>query len=127
MSIRVLVCGGRTFDDEDFMDLVLTSLHLHFEFSVLIHGGGRRWDKVKQKYVGADYQAGEWARWHGVPVESFPAKWKTYKWTAGLIRNEHMLRHGRPELVIGFPGAGGTSHMLDLARSAGVQVVTVGK
>jgi UDP-N-acetylmuramoylalanine-D-glutamate ligase len=33
-----------------------------------------------------------------------------------------MLRDGRPELVVAFPGGKGTAHMVKLARAAGVPV-----
>ncbi len=34
-----------------------------------------------------------------------------------------MLRDGRPELVVAFPGGKGTAHMVKLARAAGVTVL----
>ena len=34
-----------------------------------------------------------------------------------------MLREGRPDLVVAFPGGKGTAHMVGLARRAGVAVL----
>ena len=81
--------------------------------AVVIHGAAR----------GADTMAGAWAVARNVPVQAFPAQWDTFKKRAGPIRNQQMLTEGRPDLVIAFPGARGTAHMVGLAREAGVEVI----
>jgi hypothetical protein len=40
--MRVLVCGGRDFDDAGLMISVLDRLHTEKFFTVLIHGNARR-------------------------------------------------------------------------------------
>jgi hypothetical protein len=57
--MRVLVCGGRDFDDAGLMINVLDRLHTEKFFTVLIHGNAR----------GADRIADAWASCRGIPRE----------------------------------------------------------
>ncbi|CAQ71564.1 conserved hypothetical protein [Cupriavidus taiwanensis LMG 19424] len=41
----------------------------------------------------------------------------------GRVRNHRMLREGKPELVLAFPGHTSTANMIEIARDAGVKVV----
>lgn len=108
--MRVLVCGGRDYDDAKHLDSVLWR---HWPYDLLIEGGAR----------GADRLAATWARFNDVPVRTFPADWRTYGKRAGHIRNGDMLFIGKPDLVIAFPGGRGTADMVAQARAAGVRVV----
>ena len=78
----------------------------------LIHGAAR----------GADSLAGEWASTRAVPVKIFPADWQTHGRSAGHIRNAQMLREGKPDLVVAFPGGRGTADMVAKANAAGITV-----
>jgi len=57
-------------------------------------------------------------------IKCYPALWEVHGKSAGFIRNKLMLEDGQPELVIAFPGGRGTSNMVSLAESAGVEVVS---
>lgn len=72
---------------------------------------------------GADRMAGEWAEMHCIPVTKFPASWNLHKRAAGPIRNEKMLKEGKPDLVIAFPGGNGTKHMVKISKEADVKVI----
>lgn len=113
--MRVLVCGGRDFDDQALLDATLDRLHQVHVFTVLIEGNAR----------GADRMAGAWAEAQGIAHEIFSADWETLGAKAGPIRNQQMLDEGRPDLVVAFPGAGGTDHMKRIARAGGIEVVEV--
>lgn len=112
---RVLVCGGRNYSDSIQLSTVLCELDVARAFTVLIHGGAS----------GADRMAGIWARDGGIAVESYPAEWGKYGYGAGPKRNKQMLREGRPDLVIAFPGGKGTANMMAQARAAGIEVIEV--
>jgi hypothetical protein len=58
--MRVLVCGGRDFDDAGLMIGVLDRLHTEELFTVLIHGNAR-----------ADRIADAWASVRGIPREPY--------------------------------------------------------
>ena len=114
-AVRVLVCGGRDFEDVALAHDALDRLHYQHGFVLVIEGDAR----------GADRIAGEWADLRGIEHAKFPAAWATLGRAAGPIRNEKMLREGKPDLVIAFPGGKGTAHMVRIAREAGVRVIEV--
>lgn len=109
MSKRVLVCGGRDFDDYAFVASVLD----FYDPDTVIHGAAR----------GADSLAHRWAQNRCVPVESYPANWHRDGKAAGPIRNVKMLAEGKPDVVIAFPGGKGTEHMVKIAKAKGIQVL----
>lgn len=111
----VLVCGGRNYASALTVSDILGALNAKHRFTLLIHGGAS----------GADSLAHGWAEMHDVPVREFPADWATNGRAAGPIRNERMLREGKPDLVVAFPGGKGTAHMVSIARRAGVTVYEV--
>src|SRR5947208_664188 len=101
---RVIVCGGRDFGDREALYAALDRLHTEYSFSVVTAGGAR----------GADNLAAEWAKDRGIPAEVYMADWKGQGRAAGPIRNERMLKEGRPDLVIAFAGGKGTAGMMAL-------------
>lgn len=115
MSRRILVCGGRDFEDRAFLFHVLSAAHALEPFSVLIHGDAR----------GADRMAGRWAKLNNIRVLEFPAQWVKHGKAAGPIRNSEMLALSQPELVIAFPGGDGTADMIKKAQRAGVPVLRI--
>lgn len=116
MNRRVLVCGGRDFNDRALVDLTLYSLHAATPISVIVHGGA----------TGADTLARVWAYRNCVPAIDFPANWDADGKAAGPIRNAKMLKVGQPDLVVAFPGGRGTDDMIARAERAGVEVLRVG-
>jgi hypothetical protein len=113
--MNVLVCGGRDYADARALDKALDALHRDKPITRLIHGAAR----------GADSLAATWARSRDIPAVAFPADWNKDGKAAGFVRNARMLRTGRPELVVAFPGGKGTAHMVKLARAAGVSVLEI--
>ncbi len=112
--MRVLVTGGRDFNDRELLCEALDRLHAAHPFTVLIHGDAN----------GADRLSGEWATLRGIEVEAHPADWKKHGRAAGPIRNQKMLEE-KPELVVAFPGGRGTADMVRKAKQAGLEVVMV--
>ncbi len=111
--MKVLVCGGRDFNDALTLGSWLGGIHKNNgPITLLIEGGAR----------GADHMAAEFAKWQGIPVKTFPADWDTHGNAAGPIRNKQMLDEGKPDLVVAFDGGIGTANMVKQARAAGVKV-----
>ena len=115
--MRVLVCGGRNYCDQDYIWNTLTALDVsHGPFTCLIHGAA----------TGADTEAMIWAQTvKGVKHAPFVAEWVKYGKAAGAMRNQRMLREGKPDLVVAFPGGIGTANMVRIAKAAGVEVVII--
>jgi hypothetical protein len=111
MSLRVLICGGRTFDNAKLVNRVMRE---HEENVACVIEGGAR---------GADYLGKIWAEKRGIPVFECRANWLRYGKRAGPVRNQWMIDHGKPDLVVAFPGGVGTMDMVMRAKAAGVRVV----
>lgn len=108
----ILVCGGRTYNNKDKVNEVLSSIHKEKPITVLIHGAAK----------GADALAGCWARENNIKEKQCPALWNTHGKAAGSIRNQKMLDSNTVELVVAFPGGKGTSDMVSRARKSGIEV-----
>lgn len=113
MNPRVLVCGGRDYDNHRLLGFVLDKLYVHRSGIACIIEGGQS---------GADALAKEWAIQRGVPWSEFKANWTLYGNAAGPMRNRRMLDEGLPDLVVAFPGNKGTSNMVRQAERRGVPV-----
>ncbi len=122
--MRVLVCGGRDFKDEAFVERILSDRLYPYLFSnkqvTIIEGGARGVDTFALNWVLARVHSDYPPR-----VEEYPADWEKYGWAAGPIRNIQMLDEGKPDLVIAFPGGRGTKNMVNQARDRGVPVEIV--
>lgn len=118
--MRVLVCGGREFDDlqlfMETMDDFSTKEDWDNKQPITIIEGGAK---------GADFLARCWAKYCGWGHAPYPADWKKYGKRAGQIRNQQMLDEGKPDLVIAFPGGAGTADMVRRAKVAGTRVIEV--
>jgi hypothetical protein len=111
--MRVLVCGGRYYDDWTFIVKVLDSVHARQPVTLVIEGGA----------TGADSLARRWAIARGIEVATYRANWDRYEHRAVPIRNSQMLLKGRPDLVVAFKGGRGTAHMVTIAAAALVPVL----
>jgi hypothetical protein len=121
---RVLVCGSRHFQDWRMIWRVLDELAGDFPIAAIIEGDA----------PGADRIAGEWAQRNGIRDIKYPADWETHGKAAGPIRNQLMIDHGKPDLVLAFPlidpetgriGTG-TADLMRRARRAQIEVIQVG-
>lgn len=118
--MRVLVCGGRDFDDWRLLDNYLTKF---FELRIEKHNLEKSdFLLIQGEAKGADFLARVWAKYYGIPYKdgSFPADWKKYGKAAGSIRNKQMLDEGKPDIVVAFKGGTGTADMLKKAQDSDI-------
>ena len=115
-GLRIIVCGGRKYDDRPQMKEVLTKLHEERPIVECIHGDAR----------GADILSGYFFKkfYPEVAMTPVPADWDKYGRAAGAIRNKVMLAM-KPDVVVAFPGGRGTANMISIARKAGIEVIEV--
>lgn len=117
-GLRVLVCGGRHYNNRDHIHNVLCDLDaLVGPIACIIHGCAS----------GADSEAYIWSQMACAYHAPFRADWRTHGKAAGPIRNQRMIDEGKPDLVVAFPGGRGTADMVRRARSAGVEVRVMGE
>ncbi len=123
--MRVIVCGSRDFQDQDYVWRALSDLYgtecewgTGHEFTV-VHGNCP---------TGADHFAELWCKRNGVEPVHFDADWTLYGPSAGPRRNKQMADAGA-DLCLGFwDGRNrngkepGTLGMIRLALGAGIQV-----
>jgi len=113
--MKILITGGRTYQDIDSIRTVLTYLKEGAEITI-IHGAAR----------GADSLAGFVAKELGMNVVAEPADWKRYGRGAGPIRNQQMLDMN-PDIVIYFHKAladsKGTKDMVNRAKAKGTSII----
>ncbi len=109
--MKVLVCGGRKYEDRKRVYDVLNEWENSQEITLLIEGGA----------PGADTLARDWARLNGVHVAEVKADWTSWGMKAGPMRNTAMLLL-QPDFVIAFPGGTGTADMVRKAKKAGINV-----
>ncbi len=107
--MKVLVCGGRNYNDYESVKSCLDMLP---PITCIISGCAR----------GADTLGIRYAEEHNIPIMRFPADWNTYGKAAGSIRNQQMLDEGQPQLVIAFPGGSGTADMVRRSLKANLKV-----
>ena len=123
--MRVLVCGGRNFQDVPFLWRKLDELHARGDGIALVIEGGS--DAVAGEYYGADYWARMWAKAHNVRSETCWADWDQFGRWAGPKRNKEMIDKFEPHLVLAFEGGAGTANMIKQAKDAGIPVTEVSK
>lgn len=119
--MRVLVCGGRDYNDRDHIHNTLCDIDAkRGPITCIIHGAAS----------GADSEAMIWVqsrmgRAKSVKHAPFVANWRELGNSAGPIRNARMLMEGKPDLVVAFPGGRGTADMVRQAKKAGVEVIDI--
>jgi hypothetical protein len=124
---RVLIYGGRDWDNQAQLDRVLDVLHLLAPFTLVINGGQVSHkatdDERAPHFFGADWQAAVWAGKVKIPVKYFYANWVQggqFRKAAGPERNQRMLVEGRPDIAVEFPGGRGTKDMHERLVRAGI-------
>lgn len=109
MRKKVMVTGSRGWKNELAIEFVLATIDMSGPF-MLVHGGAS----------GADSIAGRWAEKNRVLQRHHIANWNLYGKSAGLIRNEEMLKSLNPangDIVLAFwdGSSPGTKHAIDTA------------
>lgn len=115
--MRVLVCGGRDYDDYFNIIRVLDGINKRHPITALGHGDAPGTDRLAGRW--ARFRKKEWA------IKEYPADWDKHGKAAGIIRNREMNHKFKPWLVVAFPGGNGTRDMVNVARKANVKVEVV--
>lgn len=111
--MKVIVAGGRDFDDRERLSDVMCELGYLFDDDIEVVSGGA---------PGADTLGKEWAENLDIPVRVFPAYWDLYHEAAGPLRNKEMAFYA-DELVAFWDGESrGTRSMIHEAKSRGLKV-----
>lgn len=115
--MRLIICGGRYFDDHELFRTAVTRwIEAHGWPSEVITGGAK----------GADAMGKAWALENGVPHREFIAQWGQWGKRAGPKRNGEQARYASPDGgCLALPGGDGTADMIRQAHEAGLAVMDV--
>jgi hypothetical protein len=113
-----VVCGTGDCEDKDLVFKTLDRLLKHQIDVIIVHGGQKRRIGYR-KWAGVDWWASEWARSRRKTQEIYHARWKTFKKSAGMIRNRAMMKSVGPKayfIAVWDGKSPGTRDMIRLAR-----------
>lgn len=112
---RILVRGGPKYQNADRVFLALDRAVKGLGMTVLIHSDAK----------GAESIAAGWAGLVGVEAVLFRGETSTYGKTAAPMLNSKMLKEGKPDYVIAFPGGWDVDDLIRKAHEAGVKVYEI--
>lgn len=115
-TTKVIIAGGRDFSDYDLLKQTVRNLYDTREGDFEIVSGTAR---------GADQLGERFAKRAGFAVKSFPADWNKYGKSAGYRRNAEMADYADVLVAFWDQKSRGTMHMIDLAKSKGLEVHVV--
>lgn len=116
-AYKVIIAGGRDFDDYKYMSAQLDELFWKSscfgEYPIKIISGMAK---------GADTLAIRYADEHRLTKILFPANWKSHPRIAGFLRNEDMLSIATHLVAFWDGESSGTKHMIEIAKEKGIPV-----
>lgn len=110
--MKTIVAGSRSFNDYDYLSLILSCL----EVTQVVSGAARGADTLGERY----------AKEHKIPIKQFPADWTTHGKRAGYLRNEKMAKYADQCVVfMEKKGTKGSQHMIKLAKELDLKLVVM--
>jgi hypothetical protein len=123
--MKLIIAGGRDFDDYNLLTDVLSDLYEQLESCNRGCCSDFVWkigEVVSGKASGADSLGERFAASAKIPVTEFPADWNKYGNAAGPIRNKQMGDYADELLAFWDGKSKGTKHMIDYMTSLGKPV-----
>lgn len=112
-TFKVIVAGGRDFNDYDLMVKKLAKIlanKLQTHKVIIISGTANGADKLGEKF----------AHQLGLDIERYPAQWDKYGKSAGYRRNADMANVADACVVFWDGESRGSKHMIDIAEKQGL-------
>jgi len=109
---KLIVAGGRDFNDYDLLESKLDKLLTNKTDVEIVCGKARGADSLGELY----------ARNKGYGVAEFPADWNKYGKSAGYIRNKEMAEYADACVCFWDGISKGTGHMIDLAKEKNIDL-----
>ena len=104
--LKVIVAGGRDFNNYDLLAQKLDKLFSKTANVVIVSGMARGVDSLAVKY----------AEENKIRVSEFPAKWNKHGKASGFRRNVEMARFADACVCFWDGKSVGTKHMIDTAK-----------
>lgn len=106
MTYKVIVAGGRDFNDYQLLKRKLSILLDNRRDVEIVSGAARGADSLGERY----------AEENGLSIHRKPADWDTYGKSAGYRRNAEMAEYADALVAFWDGKSRGTKHMIDLAE-----------
>lgn len=120
--MRLIIAGGRDFDDYDLLKKEVTAYISFYGHSSMfmdeleiVSGCARGADKLGERY----------AKELNIPIKEFPADWDYYGLSAGFIRNLQMAKYATHCIVFWNGESKGSLNMIKNASSRNLNVKVV--
>ncbi|MDA3780197.1 MAG: DUF2493 domain-containing protein [Bacteroidales bacterium] len=104
--MKVIIAGGRDFDDYDMLCQRVDKILSRQTEIEIVSGRAKGADQLGEKY----------AKLRDYPIKMFPANWNLYGKRSGFIRNEDMAEYSDALIVFWNQESKGSEHMIDVAR-----------
>ena len=114
---RVIIAGGRDFDDYEYMSTKLNEL-----FKDPNTFNNKMIKVISGMAKGADSLGIQYADENKLTKILFPANWKEYPRIAGFLRNNDMLSIATHLIAFWDGKSSGTKHMIEIAQMKGIPV-----
>lgn len=113
---RVIICGGRHFNNYNMLETVMEDVMSEFDLSF------NQIEIVSGHCSGADKLGEAFAKNHNICCKIFPANWSNYGKAAGPIRNSEMIEYAYEStipIVVAFvsPKSKGTIDTVNKAKA----------
>ncbi|KYG76922.1 DUF2493 domain-containing protein [Roseivirga spongicola] len=112
MTFKVIIAGGRTFNDYEMLKAVCKAALQHKKDIEVVSGTANGADKLGERY----------AKENGLKLTQFPADWNRYGKSAGYKRNREMALYADALIAFWDGKSKGTKHMIDLAKKSALQI-----
>lgn len=123
MTAKVIIAGGRDFDDYARIDTVMSYLCGTYNDDLgHMTCKGLDLEVVCGLAVGADTLGKDWAKANDIHLVTFPAEWDKYGKAAGAIRNVEMADYADALVAFWDGKSKGTKHMIQTALVKGLAV-----
>ncbi len=121
IKARIIVCGGRHFNDYDTLESLVDSVLAEKSLS------NNEIEIISGHCEGADMLGELYAKKHGIVCKVFPAEWTKYGRAAGPIRNSQMIEYASEStipIVVAFvsPRTKGTIDTVNKATKRGFSI-----
>lgn len=101
--MKTIIAGSR--DIHEYGILLRAIQCIHWKPTVIVSGHAKGVDTLGEQY----------AEENNIPLEIYPADWKTHGKSAGPIRNIEMAKNSEALLAIWNEKSRGTKHMINTA------------
>jgi hypothetical protein len=115
-ATKIIVAGGRDFDDYGRMSKVLNTNLEGIKELILVRGDCP---------TGADALVKVYAEECGIDLATFEADWDQYGDAAGPIRNSKMAQYGHALIAFWDMNSPGTDSMIKQARKVGIPIMII--